>query len=129
MPEEGLEDGVYTVTTKMLSQIDGHVTEDAFVFGVGESTPLSLTAGNGQAELDSAARSPFEELSVPDAIARYPALVGQVIVVGFCLASLWLWSPCWAVNWLGTLHAKNEGGSGGDRKQRRTAPSRSTFTI
>ena len=41
LPEEGLEDGVYTVTTKMLSQIDGHVTEDAFVFGVGESTPLS----------------------------------------------------------------------------------------
>ncbi len=29
----GLQDGVYTVTTKVLSQVDGHVTENAFVFG------------------------------------------------------------------------------------------------
>ncbi len=105
LPQEGLEDGVYTVSTKMLSQIDGHVTEDAFVFGVGESTPLSSAAGNSQAELDSAAKSPFEELSVPDAIARYPALVGQVIVVGARLRILMVvetlcqgklaWQPTW----------------------------------
>jgi putative copper export protein/streptogramin lyase/methionine-rich copper-binding protein CopC len=127
LPQEGLEDGVYTVSTKMLSQIDGHVTEDAFVFGVGESTPLSSAAGNSQAELDSAAKSPFEELSVPDAIARYPALVGQVIVVGAAFASLWLWKPFAKVNWVGSLHRKNEVASGEDRKQRRTAPMRSPF--
>ena len=28
LPQEGLKDGVYTVSTKMLSQIDGHVTND-----------------------------------------------------------------------------------------------------
>ena len=82
LPQEGLKDGVYTVSTKMLSQIDGHVTNDAFVFGVGESAPLSSAAGEGRAGQGSAAKSAFDELSVPDAIARYPALVGQVIVVG-----------------------------------------------
>ena len=30
-----IKDGLYTVSTKMLSQIDGHVTDNAFVFGVG----------------------------------------------------------------------------------------------
>ena len=32
-----LKGGVYTVTTKVLSQVDGHVTDNAFVYGVGES--------------------------------------------------------------------------------------------
>ncbi len=30
-----LEDGVYTVTTKVLSKIDGHLVPDAFLFTVG----------------------------------------------------------------------------------------------
>ncbi|MGH9978890.1 MAG: copper resistance protein CopC, partial [Nitrososphaeraceae archaeon] len=127
LSKDGLEDGVYTVSTKMLSQIDGHVTQDAFIFGVGESAPLPSAAGNSQAELDTVAKSPFEELSVPDAIARYPALVGQVIVVGAAFASLWLWKPFAKINWFGSFLGKNEDGYGGDRKQRRTAPRRSTL--
>src|SRR3972149_6485968 len=31
-----LEDGVYTVTSKVLSKVDGLLTDDAFVFAVGE---------------------------------------------------------------------------------------------
>ena len=31
-----LEDGVYTVTSKVLSRIDGHLVDYAFVFAVGE---------------------------------------------------------------------------------------------
>ena len=32
LPSSRLKDGVYTVTTKVLSQVDGHVTDNAFVF-------------------------------------------------------------------------------------------------
>ena len=92
LPGEGLEDGIYTVSTKMLSQIDGHVTDDAFVFGVGETTSLPSSSGSAQGE-GSTVASAFDELSAPDAIARYPALVGQVVIVGACFASLWLWKP------------------------------------
>lgn len=88
LPEGGLEDGVYTVSTKMLSQIDGHVTDDAFVFGVGEGAPAS-----GQAEQETSGGSSLDELSVPDAMARFPALVGQVVVVGAAFCALWLWRP------------------------------------
>jgi copper transport protein len=34
----GIKDGIYTVSTKMLSETDGHVTENAFVFGIGQAT-------------------------------------------------------------------------------------------
>lgn len=32
-----LKDGTYTVSTNVLSQTDGHVTDNAFVFGIGEA--------------------------------------------------------------------------------------------
>ena len=33
-----LKDGIYTVTSKTLSKIDGHLVDEAFVFGVGNVT-------------------------------------------------------------------------------------------
>ena len=35
---------------------------------------------------------------IPDAIARFPALVGQVIIVGSAF-TLWLWRPISKINW------------------------------
>jgi len=119
LPKAGLEDGVYTVSTKMLSQIDGHVTDDAFVFGVGEATSFPLAAGPGQSGQGSVATSAFDQFSVPDAIARYPALVGQVVVVGAAFASLWLWNPFANVSWYGDSLGKFKK-EYGDRKQKRT---------
>ncbi len=43
----GIEDGVYTVSTKMLSEVDGHVTDNAFVFGVGKATVPSNVGKSG----------------------------------------------------------------------------------
>lgn len=116
----GLGDGVYTVSTKMLSQIDGHVTHDAFVFGVGEATSFPSAAGPGQSGQGSVATSAFDQLSVPDAIARYPALVGQVVVVGAAFASLWLWKPFAEVSWYGHSLGKIKEVYG-DRKQKRNS--------
>ncbi len=80
-----LKNGIYTISTKVLDQTDGHVTEDAFAFGVGQEVPKSvannLTASN------------YQEVSIPEAIARVPALVGQVIVAGTAASTLWLWGP------------------------------------
>ncbi len=90
---KSLEDGVYTVSTKMLSQIDGHVTDDAFVFGIGEKTSIpSSTSGQGEQGAFKAG-SALDQLSTPDAIARFPALVGQVVVVGAAFCAIWLWRP------------------------------------
>jgi copper transport protein len=88
----GVKDGVYTVSTKMLSETDGHVTENAFVFGVGHAI-IPSTVPNASAGLSSL-------LYIPEAIARFPTLVGQVIIVGGAFATLWLWRPIARIDWL-----------------------------
>lgn len=118
LPDEGLENGVYTVSTKMLSQIDGHVTDNAFVFGIGEGASVPSST-SGQTDLDSAAGSSFDQLSLPDAIARFPALVGQVVVVGAAFASLWLWKPFNRLTMFNHSVKKEELGHG-KKKQNRT---------
>ncbi|MBV9668234.1 MAG: copper resistance protein CopC [Nitrososphaeraceae archaeon] len=86
-----LKDGVYTVSSKVLSAADGHVVDNAFVFGIGEATIPT------QASSTSSAQS---QLYIPNAIARFPALVGQVMVVGAAFSTLWLWKPISKIAWL-----------------------------
>lgn len=77
-----LEDGVYTVTSKVLSKVDGHLVDYAFVFGVGEVTinPEDIVEGTS------------ETLFYPEAGARFPGLVGQTIVLGSVISSLLIWN-------------------------------------
>ena len=77
-----LEDGVYTVTTKVLSKVDGHLVPDAFLFAI------------GNAIVDSASlefERPSEIVFLPEAGARFPGLVGQTIVLGVIISSLIIW--------------------------------------
>lgn len=92
----GIGDGIYTVSTKMLSEVDGHVTDNAFVFGVGKATIPSTMGASGSSA------TPSSQLSIPDAIARFPTLVGQVIVVGGAFLALWIWKPLTRIDWLNT---------------------------
>jgi len=78
-----LEEGVYTVTSKVLSKIDGHLVDYAFVFGVGNvRIDTSLIEQQGSSET----------LFFPEAGARYPGLVGQTIVLGAVISSLLIWN-------------------------------------
>ncbi len=85
----GLPNGVYTVSTKVLDQTDGHVTENAFVFAVGVQAPTVTS---------TKAVSYSDVISMSDAIARFPAILGQVIVVGAAFSTLWLWRPIGKIN-------------------------------
>jgi copper transport protein len=93
LPTSGLKDGVYTVSTKVLSSTDGHVVDSAFVFGIGQAAIPSTERSNAQFGSQS-------QLYIPNAIARFPAYVGQVLVVGAAFATLWLWKPISQVRWL-----------------------------
>ena len=50
--------------------------------------------------------SSSSQLSILDAIARFPALVGQVMIVGGAFANLWLWRPMSKINWLKSAFAQ-----------------------
>lgn len=83
-----LKDGVYTVSTTVLSQTDGHVTDNAFIFAVGDAAVHSnITQSNSQES----------NLYIPEALARFPTLVGQVIIVGGAFSALWLWRPIYKI--------------------------------
>ncbi|MDH3278054.1 MAG: CopD family protein, partial [Nitrosopumilus sp.] len=77
-----LEGGVYTVTSKVLSKVDGHLVGDAFIFGVGDVT-IDIPS--------DAEKSIYEILFFPEAAARFPGLVGQTIVLGSVIASMLIW--------------------------------------
>lgn len=75
-----LQDGVYTVTVRVLSKIDGHLVPYAFVFGV------------GNVELPPPPQVTIEQsIYFPEAGARFLGLVGQVIVLGAAISSLAIW--------------------------------------
>ena len=77
-----LEDGVYTVSTKVLSKVDGHLVPDAFLFAIGD-----VVIDPSMLELER----PSEIVFLPEAGARFPGLVGQTIVLGAVIASLIIW--------------------------------------
>ena len=77
-----LEDGVYTVTTKVLSKVDGHLVPGAFLFAVGDAIIDPKLLDN---------QSSAELIFFPEAGARFPGIIGQTIVLGVIIASLIIW--------------------------------------
>jgi len=77
-----LEDGVYTATTKVLSKVDGHLVPGAFLFAVGDAIVDPSMLG---------VERPSELVFLPEAGARFPGIVGQTIVLGVVIASLFIW--------------------------------------
>ena len=78
-----LEDGVYTIASKVLSKVDGHLVHAAIIFGVGD------------VQIDSAlleSQEQSETTFIPESVARFPGLVGQTIVLGGVIASIAIWS-------------------------------------
>jgi copper transport protein len=78
-----LEDGVYTIASKVLSKVDGHLVHAAIIFGAGDvQIDTSLLESQEQSETTF----------IPESIARFPGLVGQTIVLGGVIASIVIWS-------------------------------------
>ncbi|TBR10123.1 MAG: copper resistance protein CopD [Candidatus Nitrosotenuis sp.] len=75
-----LKDGIYTVTSKVLSKVDGHLVDEAFVFGVGN---VSVPPPKPRDITDS--------IYFPEAGARLPGLIGQVVVLGSVISSIVIW--------------------------------------
>ena len=95
-----LPEGEYTVTTSVLSAVDGHVVQETFTFGVGTTVQQQTGAGRQQQE------QPRDILSPEESISRFPGMVGQVMVVGAAFATLWVWKPLMGVPWLSSALAK-----------------------
>ncbi len=76
-----LEEGIYTVASKVLSRVDGHLVPDTFVFAVGDKV-VEQEADDAGGEL----------VYIPEAAARFPGLAGQTILLGSAIAALLVWN-------------------------------------
>jgi len=77
-----LEDGTYTVTSKVLSKVDGHLVRAAIIFGVGEAqVDASLLESQDESEITF----------LPEAAARFPGIVGQTVVLGSTISAIAIW--------------------------------------
>jgi len=77
-----LEDGIYTVTSKVLSKVDGHLVRAAIIFGVGEAkVDASLLESQDESETTF----------LPEAAARFPGIVGQTVVLGSAISAIAIW--------------------------------------
>ena len=77
-----LEDGTYTVTSKVLSKVDGHLVRAAIIFGVGE-TQVDVSVLESQEE--------SETTFLPEAAARFPGIVGQTVLLGSAISAIAIW--------------------------------------
>jgi copper transport protein len=95
--QPNIPDGIYTVSTRVLSAVDGHVVDNAFTFGVGVAVAPNYASGQTQ-----------NLLSPAEAASRYPGMVGQIMIVGGAFATLWLWKPIGRVPWLSDAVAEKK---------------------
>jgi copper transport protein len=77
-----LPDGTYTVSWRVVSRDDGHVTAGSFAFGVG--VPAPTAAAETQAAPEGATPSP----SPPATVARLAFYAGLMLLVGVAVTGL-----------------------------------------
>lgn len=100
-----IPEGSYTVSSTVLSAVDGHVVDYSFVFGIGEgAVPASSESASSSIDNNIGTRGTGEDtlkdtFALEEAAARYPGYVGQIIVVGAVFATLWLWRPFRNMPW------------------------------
>src|SRR5687767_15122419 len=88
-----LSEGTFTINTKVLSAVDGHVVDESLVFSIGE--------GNGDfTQVESGAKDIFNLLSIENSLSRIPGYVGQIIIVGAAFIFLWIQKPLSKFEWV-----------------------------
>jgi copper transport protein len=102
--QDNLPSGVYTVNTKVLSAVDGHVVDNSFTFGIAADLASGSNgeAGEGGNQLAGLSERQSEKdiLSIEESLSRFTGYVGQVIAFGVAFAMIWLWKPFNQIPWL-----------------------------
>jgi copper transport protein len=100
--KENLPPGTYTVNTKVLSAVDGHVVDNSFTFGMGTEITASIDGdSDGQFTGTTAGHQTQKDiLSLEESLSRFPGYIGQVLAFGVSIAMMWLWKPFNQVPWL-----------------------------
>jgi copper transport protein len=83
-----LPDGIYTVSWRALSAVDGHVTQGSFAFGTGQVDMSTAPAASQQGTVPL-------DLLAGESFARWLNLLAAMLVAGGPLFRLLVWRPAW----------------------------------
>jgi copper transport protein len=88
-----LSEGTFTINTKVLSAVDGHVVDESLVFSIGEEK-------GDFTQLESGSKDIFDLLSIENALSRIPGYIGQIVIVGAAFMFLWIQKPLSKFEWI-----------------------------
>jgi len=84
--KKDLGEGTFTVNTKVLSAVDGHVVDESIVFSIGK--------GKGDfTNVKSTSKDILDLLSLENSFSRIPGYIGQIVIVGTAFIFLWIQKP------------------------------------
>ncbi len=96
----GISEGTFTINTKVLSAVDGHVVDGSVVYSI----------GSGEADFSqvkSKTKDIFHILSIDNSLSRIPGYVGQIVIVGASFIFLWIQKPLSRYEWIKNLLQPN----------------------
>jgi len=86
-------EGTFTINTKVLSAVDGHVVDGSVVFSIG--------GGNADfSQVKSKSKDIFDLLSLDNSLSRIPGYIGQIVLVGAAFIFLWIQKPLSKFEWI-----------------------------
>ena len=96
----GIGEGTFTINTKVLSAVDGHVVDGSVVYSI----------GGGEADFSqvkSKTKDIFHLLSIENSLSRIPGYVGQIVIVGTSFIFLWIQKPLSKYEWIKSFIQSN----------------------
>jgi copper transport protein len=86
-------EGTFTINTKVLSAVDGHVVDGSVVYSIG-------TGVADFSHVKSESKDIFDLLSIDNSLSRIPGYVGQIVIVGAAFIFLWIQKPLSKFEWI-----------------------------
>src|SRR5688572_11008407 len=86
-------EGSFTINTKVLSAVDGHVVDGSVVYSIG-------TGVADFSHVKSESKDIFDLLSIENSLSRIPGYVGQIVIVGAAFIFLWIQKPLSKFEWI-----------------------------
>ena len=88
--QDNIGEGTFTVSTKVLSAVDGHLVSNSFIFSI---DPEATT----EQKIDTLNIDKFSRnddiFAIEEAISRVPSFIGQIIIIGSIISFIWLLRP------------------------------------
>jgi copper transport protein len=88
-----LSQGTFTINTKVLSAVDGHVVDESLVFSIGEEEGDFTQVKSGSKDI-------LDLLSIENSLSRIWGYVGQIVIVGAAFMFLWIQKPISKYEWI-----------------------------